>query len=114
MASLLADEHFPLPVVDNLRGRGHDIITAQDAGLTRTADPDVLAAATAAGRAVLTQDRDYIKLHKTGAGHAGIVFTSGDLDFDALADRIHTALVAHPDLTGLLVRVYRPNPPKVP
>ena len=114
MANLLADEQFPLPVVRNLRARGHDVVTAQDAGLTGAADPDVLAAATADGRAVLTYDRDYIRLHKSGVTHAGIVFASEDLDFDALADRIHTALEANPDLTGLLVRVYRPNPPTVP
>ncbi len=115
MASLLADEQFPLPVVRNLRARGHDIVTVQDAGLTGTADPDVLAAATADGRAVLTHDRDYIRLHKRGAVHAGIVFASDDLDSDALAARIHDALVANPDLTGQLVRVYRPsNPPQVP
>src|SRR4051794_21641453 len=105
MASLLADEQVPLPVVRNLRTRGHNLVTAQDAGWSGAADADVLAAATASGRAVLTQDRDYIKLHKTGVAHAGIVWTSDDQDFDALADRIHAALAAHPDLTGLLVRV---------
>lgn len=114
MANLLADEHFPRAVVRNLQARGHDIVTAQDAGLAGHADVDVLAAATAAGRAVLTYDRDYIRLHKSGVAHAGVVFASEDLDHDALADRIHAALEANPDLTGLLVRVYRPNPPQVP
>lgn len=116
MASLLADEQFPLPVVRTLRARGHDTVTVQDAGLTGTADPDVLAAATGAGRAVLTHDRDYIRLHNRGAVHAGVVFVSDDRDVDALADRIHAALGANPDLTGQLIRVYRPStpPPQVP
>jgi predicted nuclease of predicted toxin-antitoxin system len=116
MARLLADEQFPLPVVHNLQARGHNIVTAQDAGLSSTPDPVVLAVATAASRAVLTQDRDYIVLHKHGATHAGIVYASENLDVDVLAECIHNALASNPDLTGRLVRVYRQNkpPPPVP
>lgn len=50
MARLLADENFPLPVVHRLRARGHDVLTAQDAGLAGTSDPDLLVATTAVGR----------------------------------------------------------------
>lgn len=63
---------------------------------------------------MLTQDRDYLRLHKTGIVHAGSLWTTDDRDFDALADRIHAAIEANPDLAGRLLRVYRPNPPKVP
>jgi hypothetical protein len=114
MASLLADEQFQLAVVQDLRSRGHDIVTVQAEGLVATPDPAVLAAATALGRAVLTHDRDYIRLHKSGVAHAGIVFASDDRDLAALADRIHAALAATPQLAGQLIRVYRPNPPPVP
>src|SRR4051794_14175214 len=116
MARLLADEQFPLSVVRALRGLGHDVLTVQGAGLSGAADPDVLTAATADGRAVLTHDRDYIRLHKRGAVHAGIVFASEDLNSAALAARIDAAIQANPDLTGQLIRVYRPSapPPQVP
>ena len=116
MVPLLADENFPFPVVLALRAAGVDVRTASDARLLRSSDASVLAAATADGRAVLTQDRDYIRLHKRGAAHAGIVFTSRDDDFAALAARVHDALQANPDLADRLVRVYRPNPlpPTVP
>lgn len=116
MARLLADEQFPLPVVRGLRALGHDVRTVQEAGLAGSADPDVLAAATADGRAVLTHDRDYIRLHRRSPGHAGIVFVSEDRDSAAVTARIHAAIAAIPDLAGRLVRVYRPSipPPKVP
>lgn len=64
----------------------------------------LLAAATADGRAVLTHDRDYIRLHKAGTPHGGIVFTTDDRDFPALATRIHATIVALSTLVGQLVR----------
>ena len=114
MAALLADENFEDDVVAALVTRGHDAITARAAGLLKTPDPVVLAAATAAGRIVLTHDHDYHKLHKSGAAHAGIVYASNDPDSDALAARIDAALAAVPVPAGRLIRVVRPNPPKVP
>ena len=40
MASLLADENFPLPVTRRLRLRGHDVLTAGEAGLANRRIPD--------------------------------------------------------------------------
>ncbi|MGH8059503.1 MAG: hypothetical protein ACREOH_20080 [Candidatus Entotheonellia bacterium] len=40
--------------------------------------------------------------------HAGIVGCTFDPDFAALAQRIHTALGAQPQMTGQLIRVNRP------
>ncbi len=54
MAAFLADENFPRPVVEALRALGHDVRTVQDAGLRGRTDVDVLTAATAAGRAILS------------------------------------------------------------
>ncbi|MBO0696896.1 MAG: hypothetical protein J2P46_00745, partial [Zavarzinella sp.] len=71
--------------------------------------------ATALGRAVLTHNRkDYFRLHKAGAVHAGIIACKEDLDFPALAARIHAAVKAVPDLAGQLIRVNRPNPLPTP
>jgi predicted nuclease of predicted toxin-antitoxin system len=111
MPPLLADENFPLPVVRLLRIAGLDVVTAYEAGLIRTPDRDVLAAATAAGRAVLTLDKDYVRLHNRGAPHAGIVHVSEDNDVVALSTRILAALVAVPVLGDQLIRVRLPNPP---
>ncbi|MFQ5668794.1 MAG: DUF5615 family PIN-like protein [Candidatus Binatia bacterium] len=44
MARLLADENFPLPVVEELRRLGHDVTTINEAGKAgqSVADEDVL------------------------------------------------------------------------
>lgn len=114
MARLLADQNFEDDVVAALVALGHDVITARSVGLHAVPDPAVLAAATADGRAVLTHDRDFIAMHKSGGTHAGVVFTTIDRDSPALAARIHAAVTALPTLAGQLIRVNRPNPPQVP
>lgn len=119
MARLYADESFDGPVVRHLRTLGHDVLTAHEDGRAnqKIPDPDVLARATALDRAVLTNDRDdYHKLHRAMPAHAGIITCSRDLDFAAVADRVHAAISALPTLAGALVKVVCPNapPPKVP
>ena len=106
-----------MPVVVVLRAAGHDVLTAREDGRAdlKIPDPDVLARATALGRAVLTHNRgDFFRLHRASAAHAGIIACTEDLDFPALAARIHTALGGVADLAGQLVRVNRPNPPPIP
>ena len=120
MAQLYADEHVPTAVTDALRALGHDVLTAQDDGQAnqKIPDADVLARATALGRAVLTNNRlHFHRLHRHTAAHAGIVtYTDDHTDRAALAARIHAAIAPVSDLTNQLVRVYRPNvnPPQVP
>jgi hypothetical protein len=63
---------------------------------------------------VLTYDKDYARLHRAGASHAGILLATPDRDEAALAARVHAALSATADLTGRLVRIYLPNPPPSP
>jgi Domain of unknown function (DUF5615) len=43
---LYADENFPLPVVEELRRMGHDVLTAQEDGRQSAPDPDILIALT--------------------------------------------------------------------
>ncbi len=56
MARLYADEDFPVPVVQLLRGHGHDVVTVQEAGRKGSIDSQVLADGTADNRAVLTHN----------------------------------------------------------
>ncbi|WP_334311674.1 DUF5615 family PIN-like protein [Kamptonema animale] len=66
MAYIYADEQFPRAVVENLRFRGHDILTVQEAGKDNQKIPDeeVLAFAISKNRAVLTLNRrHFIRLH---------------------------------------------------
>src|SRR5690349_9552688 len=107
MALLFADENFPKAAVTALRELGHDAVTALEAGLANRRYPDdaILAWAAAHSRAVLTHDRgDYLKLHRKGLPHAGIIACTEDRDYRALAERIHRALSDTPELEGRVVR----------
>ncbi len=91
---LYADEDFALPVVEELRRLGHDVLTVQEDGRTSIPDPDILARAHALGRAVLTYNRRHFeRLHRQGAAHRGILSATRDSDFLRLAARIHVRLV---------------------
>ena len=112
MARLYADEHFPYPVVELLRQLGHDVLTVQAAGQAGLKIPDeqVLAFATQDNQAVLTLNRqDFKQLHRLQPNHAGIINCSNDLDWQALANRIHAAILDAETLQGQLVRVVRPS-----
>ncbi len=116
MGSLYADEDFPLGAVQILRNWGHDVLTVQEAGRCGKADPEVLADATADGRAVLTHNhRDYQRLHARVQPHGGIIScTRDDHNLPALAQRIHDAITAAPNLANQFIRVIRPNPAAKP
>jgi predicted nuclease of predicted toxin-antitoxin system len=65
MARLYSNENFPLPAVEALRAKGHDVLTTRDAGKANEGIPDdeVLEFASREGRAVLTHNRkDFIRL----------------------------------------------------
>lgn len=112
MARLYSNENFPIPVVEQLRALGHDVVTIQERGRAgeAVADPDVLGLAVAEDRAVLTLNRkDFIRLHTQQPAHAGIIVCTVDPDFAGQARRIHDAIQAAPDLHGQLIRVNRPN-----
>ena len=67
MASFYSNENFPLPVVEELRKLGHDVLTTEEAGKSDLAIPDeeVLSFSTSRNRAVLTFNRKhFIRLHK--------------------------------------------------
>jgi hypothetical protein len=108
---LYADEDFPYPVVETLRGLGHDVLTVQEDGRGSADDADVLARAHSLTRAVLTYNRwDFERLHRQGMGHSGILSAKKDDSFPALAGRIDAAL------TGKMpgrwcMRVNRPPKP---
>src|SRR5947209_4944365 len=90
---LYADEDFALPVVEDLRRLGHDVVTVQEDGRTGAPDPDILARAHAVGRAVLTYNRRHFeRLDRQGAAHSGILSATHDSNFPALAARIDRAL----------------------
>ncbi|MBI1924433.1 DUF5615 family PIN-like protein [Candidatus Poribacteria bacterium] len=114
MARLYSNENFPLPVVDELRRLGHDVLTIQETGMANQefSDEAVLAAANADNRAVLTINRkDFRHLHRRSANHKGIIICTADLDFIGQGWRIHEAIKGYDSLEGQLIRVNRPATP---
>ena len=110
MARLYADENFPLPVIEELRRLGHDVLTSWEAGNADRALPDeeVLAFASAEQRALLTLNgKHFIRLHRAQPSHASILVCTFDPDFVGQAERIHGALAERSDLAGQLVRINR-------
>ncbi|MFN7930495.1 MAG: DUF5615 family PIN-like protein [Blastocatellia bacterium] len=111
MARLYSNENFPLPVVQELRNLGHDVLTVREAGKADQAIPDdeVLAFATTESRVLLTLNRrDFIHLHNAQPNHAGIIVCTYDADFLGQAQRIHKAIAEAASLDGQLLRVNRP------
>jgi len=112
MIRLYANENFPLPVVEELRRLGHEVLTTYETGDAGKSVPDeqVLAFATAAGRALVTINRKhFIHLHNANPDHAGIIVCSFDSDFTGQANRIHAAIGSKAQLSGELIRINRPQ-----
>jgi hypothetical protein len=111
VARLYSNENFPLPVVEQLRRLGHDVLTIQETGKAGQSldDEVVLEYAVADDRAVLTLNRKhFMRLHRQRPQHHGIIVCTVDADVPRQAARIHAAIEAAGDLRGRLVRVNRP------
>jgi predicted nuclease of predicted toxin-antitoxin system len=112
MARLYANENFPLPVVDELRRLGHDVLTVQEAGKGNQSmsDDEVLAFSIREGRTLLSLNRKhFIALHNEKPKHDGIIVCTFDPDFVALAHRIGETIEQEVQLAGRLIRIQRPQ-----
>ncbi len=110
MPGLYADENFPPPVVEELRGLGFDILTMYEDGKANQSltDEEVLSIAGAKKRALLTANRShFIQLHRRQTDHSGIVVCTFDPDFVGQAQRIADALREQTTLEKQLIRIYR-------
>jgi predicted nuclease of predicted toxin-antitoxin system len=68
------DENLPVAIADDLRAMGHDADTVDAERLSWADDPTVIAAATAAGRALLTLDKGLADVRTyPPANYAGII-----------------------------------------
>jgi hypothetical protein len=110
MARLYANENFPLPVVEELRRLGHDVLTIYEAGQANQAlsDEAVLAFACTDRRMLLTMNRKhFVRLDREQKDHCGIVVCTADSNFTRLAQRIHKAIGAPVQSSKPLIRVNR-------
>jgi undecaprenyl pyrophosphate synthase len=99
-------------VVEELRRLGHDVLTMYEDSTANQSIPDdeVLALATKKQRALVTTNRrHFIRLHRQSADHGGIIACTFDPDFIGQAQRIAEAIENVSNLTGQLIRVYRPS-----
>lgn len=86
------------------------VLTLQETGNAMQAFPDdqILKFATDNKRAILTLNRKhFIALHNKSSKHAVIIVCSLDLDFKALAIRIHQNIATEKSLSGKLIRINR-------
>ncbi len=108
MVLLYAEENFSLPVVEQLRLLGHDVVTVHERGRSGGSDAQVLVDATVEGRAVLTFDkRDFWRLHHLTPAHAGIIRCDMREDPDLLATNIDKAIAGLASLAGQFIRINR-------
>lgn len=96
------DENLPRSAVTPLIDAGHDVDTTHTERLDGAEDPDVLAAATADDRLVLTLDRGFgdIRAHPPGT-HVGILVVRLDNQSADEVERTLERIVASLDLEDL-------------
>jgi hypothetical protein len=72
------DVHVPYAISIGLRLRGIDVLTSQDDSTTQLADPDLLERASALGRAMFTQEKDFLRVasewQHRAQSFAGIIY----------------------------------------
>ena len=68
------DEHVNGAIVNALRQHGLDITTTHEAELRGIPDQSHLEFAASENRVLVTYDRDFLRLHKDRATHAGIAY----------------------------------------
>lgn len=80
MVSLYMDVHVPRAITLGLRGRGVDVLTAQEDRTEELTDPELLDRTTELGRVLFTQDADFLRegaeRQRQGIPFAGILFAS--------------------------------------
>lgn len=71
---LLADQDIYAITVTLLLDNGHDVVTAAKLGLSRASDADLLHAAVADQRILVTRDRDYGALVYIAGAPGGVIY----------------------------------------
>jgi len=115
MTNLYSNENFPLDMVLMLRQQGHNILTSYESGQANQgiSDQNVLMFATKSDRSVITLNRDdFLKLHRLGTDHSGIIICKDDRDYPAQAKILNTFLQSQPNLINRLIRIQKQNQPK--
>ncbi|MBI2891919.1 MAG: DUF5615 family PIN-like protein [Deltaproteobacteria bacterium] len=110
MASFLVDEDLPRSLAERAVRLGVDAVHVLDAGLRGAVDADVLAAAVAHGRTLVTADKEFGNvLTYQPEKHAGVVLVRipEEVDPDLRIDRVCEILasLSHEELRATIVVV---------
>lgn len=106
---LLLDVHHSPRAPEQLRQSGYDVLAAgEDARLAALADEDLLRAATADDRAIVTENvKDFDRIVRTwastGERHRGVIFTS--------PRRFHRARISYPRDLVVALAILLAEPP---
>lgn len=68
------DENVSNAVAEGLRRRGIDVTTTPEQKLIGASDQEQLAFAHEQQRVIVTQDDDFLKIHKANVPHSGIAY----------------------------------------
>jgi uncharacterized protein with PIN domain len=112
IAKIYSNENFPIDIVNKLRYLGHDVLTSYQAGQANQGipDDDVLKFAHQQERVVITLNReDFIRLHRDGKEHSGIIICKDDRDYEAQASKVHELILDATELKSRLFRVKKSN-----
>lgn len=108
MKFLFADEDVYKRLVDDLRNNGADVLTIKDEGLDNTGMEDgaVLELAKVYDRALITFNRkDFIRLHKSGIEHAGIIICKRNTPHQSIVKKIVALVSEEDEFYGRLFRI---------
>lgn len=72
------DENVPFAIAAGLRRRAIDVTCTTEEGLEGATDERQLEFASASHRILVTQDKDFLRLHRAGKTHWGIVYWRQD------------------------------------
>lgn len=98
-----------------LRELGYNVLTSYEVGQANRGIPDnkVLDFAHHQGYIVITLNRDdFLKLHRSGVQHSGIIICKEDRDYAGQVQALNHYLKSQKDLTNCLIRVKKKNQPK--
>lgn len=79
------DENINPTLTKSLTEKGLDVLSCQAAGMLGTTDVEQLLFVTKEKRLIITRDDDFLKWHRKGAKHTGIIYIHPKMtDEDAL------------------------------
>ena len=112
MARLYSNENFAMDFVLILRALGHYVLTSYDSRRANQGIPDdeVLQFSIQESRTVITFNRDdFVKLHRLGIRHHGIIICKDDRDYEGQAEVLQDWSIQENLLNDRCLRVKKQN-----